>query len=226
MGLFTNSPFMPRTPPKHSEGDLQWWKERLRYPHLFRPIPGPTPVIDFLAYSDASSEVGIGITIGSRWRAWRLLPGWKSNGRDIGWAEAVGFLFLCTTIRDMFPPPGSHIQTLGDNQGVVEGWRSGRSRNRPTNLIFRDIHDISEAEAITFHTQYVPSKENPADGPSRGLYGSDTLLLRPIVIPPNLSRFIADFDSAPLPAELRLIRKRNTRPPPAVLQKARGAPLP
>jgi hypothetical protein len=75
MGVFTHSPFMPRTPPRHSEGDLQWWRERLCYPHLSRPIPGPIPIVDYLAYSDASSEVGIGITIGDRWRAWRLLLG-------------------------------------------------------------------------------------------------------------------------------------------------------
>jgi hypothetical protein len=215
---------MPRSPPRHSEGDLQWWKERLRYPHLARPIPGPVPIIDYRAYSDASSEVGIGITIGDHWRAWRLLPGWKANGRDIGWAEAVGFLFLCITICDAHPPPSSHIKTLGDNRGVVEGWWSGRSRNRPTNLIFRDIHNISEAEAITFHTQHVPSEENPADGPSRGLYGADSLLLRPIIIPPNLSSFVANFDDAPLPSELRLIRERRVLLAPTFRNKRGSHP--
>jgi hypothetical protein len=168
--------------------------------------------------------VGIGITIGDRWRAWRLLPGWKANGRDIGWAEAVGFLFLCITICGTHPPAGSHIKAWGDNRGVVEGWWSGRSRNRPTNLIFRDIHGISEAEAITFHTQYVPSEENPADGPSRGLYGADSLLLQPIIIPPNLSSLIANLDAAPLPSELRLLWERRIKLAPTLVDEGGSHP--
>ncbi|PPR02753.1 hypothetical protein CVT26_009464 [Gymnopilus dilepis] len=88
MGVFGDSPFMPRTPPRGTDADLEWWDRKLSQPALNRIIPGLQPIIDCAAYSDASSETGIGITIGNRWRAWRLLPGWKSQDRDIGWAEA------------------------------------------------------------------------------------------------------------------------------------------
>ena len=45
-------------------------------------------------YSNASSGFGIGIMIGDKWYAWCLLPGWKANGCDIGYAKAIGFKLL------------------------------------------------------------------------------------------------------------------------------------
>ena len=163
------------------------------------------------------SGVGIGITIGNRWRAWRLIPGWKASGHDIGWAEAIGFLSLCISICNTHPPPGSHFKVLGDNRGIIEGWWSGCSCNHLTNLIFQEIHNISEAEAVTFHTQYIPSKKNLANRPSRGLHGPINLLLQPIAIPVALSHFIVDFDMAPLPSELHLIWEHKGRTPPTDL---------
>lgn len=68
--LFGNSAFMPRTAPRGTAGDLFWWKKTLSQPILSRPIPGPHLVLDSAAYSDASSETGIGIIISKRWRAW------------------------------------------------------------------------------------------------------------------------------------------------------------
>ena len=185
MAQFHNRPFCLHSPPRRTAGDLQWWKSRLVQPTLARPIPSPAPIIDASAYSDASSETGIGITVGDKWRAWRLLPGWKADTRDIGWAEAVGFLLLTLTLSPTVPK-GSHVKVFGDNRGVVEGWWKGRSRNKPTNDVFRDIHTLSEEKGILFHTRYVPSKENPADNPSRGVYYHQSLLLPAIPIPPPL----------------------------------------
>jgi len=91
------NPLCPHTPPADTNDDLRWWKETLTTPDLSRPIPGPSPVVNPFAFSDASSGVGIGIIIGTHWRAWRLLPGWKAQGRDIGWAEAIRFELLVST---------------------------------------------------------------------------------------------------------------------------------
>ncbi|KAJ3513562.1 hypothetical protein NMY22_g15006 [Coprinellus aureogranulatus] len=194
MGIFGNSPHMPRTPSKFVRDDLAWWKELIANKSPTRNIFPPQPILDILAFSDASSQVGIGITIGDRWGAWRLLPGWKSEGRDIGWAEAVGYLLLALTIIDTLPnrQPNTHIRVYGDNKGVVEGWWIGRSRNRETNLIFRRIHSLSSDHNITFHTRYVVSAENPADKPSRGIHGPSDQALPKIAIPPELERFIID----------------------------------
>ena len=115
---FNSSPFMPHTPPRSTPEDLRWWARRLQSPTLSRSIPGPVPVMDCNAYSDASSGFSIGITIGDRWRTWHLLPTWKSDGHDIGWAEAVGFevltLFIISSSND-----STHFKVYGNNEGVV-----------------------------------------------------------------------------------------------------------
>ncbi|CAA7270000.1 unnamed protein product [Cyclocybe aegerita] len=130
---------------------------------LSKPIPRPTPIIDLVAYSDASSEVGIGITIGQKWRAWRLLPGWKANNRDIGWAEAT----------------------------IEESWKDGGKVAAGTGQ----------------QTVSSVCKENPADGPSRGEYGTTQDLLPAINIPNHLQHYVVDFDTPHTPTELRLARE-------------------
>lgn len=193
LGIFHDCPFMPRTPPAGTAQDLIWWKAELSRPTFSRAIPGPCTVLDVSAFSDASTSFGIGITVGRQWRAWRLVPGWKTDERDIGWAEAVGFLFLVLSILPTCSR-GTTYKIYGDNIGVVEGWRSGRSRNRPTNSIFKLIHSTCEVAGITFITRYVPSKSNPADEPSRGIFGHSSRLLPAIAIPTELQSFVTDYD--------------------------------
>ena len=183
-------PFLPRTPPRDTASDLEWWKQRLSQPDHPRPIPEPKPLIDHRAYSDASSEFGIAITIGSRWRAWRLATGWKSQGRDIQWAEAAGFELLVLHLLSL-SHEGDHLTVYGDNRGVVEGWWNRSSHNKPTNRIFRRILELSESHGRTIHTRYVPSAENPADAPSRGHYPPHTLLLDDLDVPSELRPFIS-----------------------------------
>jgi hypothetical protein len=80
LASFNANPFVPHHAPRHTIADLHWWLQVLDAPSIPRPIPGPAPVIDAGAFSDASSGVGIGIVVGSKWRAWRLVPGWKADG--------------------------------------------------------------------------------------------------------------------------------------------------
>ena len=128
LGFFSNHPFVPHHAPHDTANDLIWWKDTLSSPVLSRPIPGPSSLVDLQAYSDASSGIGVAITISNKWQAWCLLPGWKSDNCDIGWAEAVSFklLFQMLTTSEA---PGTHLKVYGDNQGVVEGWWKGCSRN-------------------------------------------------------------------------------------------------
>ena len=187
-----NHPFLPRTPPKDTPSDLRWWKQRLSQPNLPRPIPEPRPLINHEAYSDASSEVGIGITIGSRWQAWRLAPGWKSQDRGILWAEAVGFELLVTCLLAILSK-GEHLQVHGDNRGVVEGWWKKSSPNRPTNKVFRRVLELAEKGNWTIHTRYISSANNPADGPSRGILPPRELRLDEFDIPGELQPFLLSF---------------------------------
>jgi hypothetical protein len=193
MASFNTNPFLPRHAPHHTVADLSWWLDVLDSPRISRPIPGPALVTDRNAFSDASSGFGIGIVIGNKWRAWRLVPGWKTDGRDIGWAEAVGFELLaralCTESQ-----PGQHFRVFGDNRGVVEGWWKGRSRSWQTNKVFRRIHDIADTHQCLFITRYVTSRENPADAPSRGCYPPLNNLLPAVDLPHALQQLIVDFD--------------------------------
>ena len=193
MASFSKNPFVPHHAPRHTAADLSWWLDALDSPRISRSIPGPAIVMDKHAFSDASSGFGIGVVIGSRWRAWRLIPGWKTDGRDIGWAEAVGFEFLARTLCAT-SNPGQHFRVFGDNKGVVEGWWKGRSRNWETNKVFRRIHDLADTHQCSFITRYIASRENPADKPSRGLYPPTNYLLPEISIPTALRQYIINFN--------------------------------
>ncbi|GLB43995.1 putative tyrosine recombinase [Lyophyllum shimeji] len=210
LGSFRDRPFTPHHSPSGTAQALEWWSTVLQQPCIYRRIPGPCILIDRQAYSDASSGIGIGITIGNRWRAWRLIPGWQTNGRDIGWAEAIGFELLVRTLL-MVSSDGDEFKVFGDNRGVVEGWWKGRSRNKPTNEVFRRIHHLLGQYGCAVHTRYVPSDLNPADKPSRGKYYPYSLLLPAIPISDDLASFIVDFDSPLHPHELH--DRRSGRSP-------------
>jgi hypothetical protein len=169
--------------------ELNWWKMVLERPFVGRVIPKPLTLHDPKAYSDASSGVGIAIIIGNRWRAWRLRKGWQTldSAKDIGWAEAIGFELLALYLMQM---GGSerHFRVYGDNQGVIEGWRNGHSRNSAVNSVFRRLLSFIDDSpgSYSFHPAYVQSKCNPADDPSRGIYSNAELRLPTFPIPTAL----------------------------------------
>ncbi|KAF4622148.1 hypothetical protein D9613_009325 [Agrocybe pediades] len=208
LGSYGDSVLSSRHPPRSICGELDWWSASLRNSSLSRPIPLPKELVDIQAFSDASSGVGIAIVIGQHWRAWRLIPGWRTlNGsRDIGWAEAVGFELLIYAIAGSDESRRS-FKLFGDNKGVVEGWWNNRSRNSAVNSVFRRIHTFLAASdrRESFFSAYVSTKLNPADAPSRGLYPSSAFLLAPIPIPTPLAGLIIDFDAPRTAKELQSV---------------------
>ena len=168
--ICSNSPFIPCSPPWDTPDNLEWWKAQLRKPIISKAISEPQLLVDYKAFSDASSGFGIAITVGPRWQAWRLAAGWKTQGQDIQWAKAVGLELLVIGLHAI-SKEGEHIKVYRDNWGVIEGWWKGSSGNKPTNKVFHWIIQLSEDSCRTIHTRYVPSEQNPADTPR----GADTL---------------------------------------------------
>jgi hypothetical protein len=215
-----HSPFIPQSATKGIASDLDWWLSVLRQPSLSRTIPAPVELHDIGAFSDASSGVGVAIIVAGRWRAWRLIPGWQTlhGRRDIGWAEAIGFECLVHYLIST-STVSRHFKIYGDNKGVVEGWWNGRSRNSSVNEIFKRLHSLIGINdpLHSFHTAYVASKSNPANGPSRGIYPSRNLLLPPITLPTELDPFIIDSEQPLTPTEQRLLREGRYPPATAKL---------
>ncbi|TFY74472.1 hypothetical protein EWM64_g9540 [Hericium alpestre] len=217
LGNFGTTPFKRITPPNGTQDDIDWWAHALQHESLRRCIPGPVDVLEVNAFSDASSGFGIGIVLGNRWRAWRLIPGWNKNSeqRDIGWAEAIGFELLVLAVLSLHksrrPEEAFHFKVYGDNRGIVEGWWNGRSRNHAVNSVFRRLHSTLESENAHVYTRYVPSASNPADDPSRGRYPHGQPLLPRFVIPEALRELVFDC-TEPVSTAERRARHRNPYP--------------
>ena len=154
----SDGPFMSYSEPKGLQEDLQWWTSILQQPVITQSIPQPISLHDARAFSDASLGIGIAIVIGEHWRAWHLIPGWKTlNGnKDISWAKAIGFELLARALINAVSKP-THFLINGDNIGVIEGWWNGWNKNHEVNTVFKHIHMLLQdsGDRYSLHTTYV-----------------------------------------------------------------------
>jgi len=159
--------FVKHTLPPRLNDDIAWWSEKLCQKFVGMKIIRPPPPIDIRLYVDASTSWGIGLTLGDRWLAWEFKEGWKSDGREIGWAEMVAVdLVLRTLLSSRYS--NCHIVIHSDNQGVVGALAAGASRGQQQNLILREIVRTMQNEGIWVTMKWVSTHDNPADAPSRG----------------------------------------------------------
>jgi hypothetical protein len=152
--------------------ELAWWRVQLQKKHLGMCLcTQKNPDNSLRVYVDASFE-GIGVFINGRYDSFQLAEGWEYTAdgtrRDIGWAEflavelAVFFLILGYNVRQR------HILIHTDNRGVIGSWNARRARNAEHNsILIRIIQSLSEAQGF-ISLEWVASKDNPADAPSRG----------------------------------------------------------
>ena len=206
----TKQPFLPHRPDKTIQEDLLWWLQKIITGAVIRPITTPITPLDPHAFSDASSGLGIGIVIGSRWRAWRLQADWNTyrGKKDIGWAKAVGFELLIRATDAILDQPTDLI-LHGDNTGVLDGWRFGRHCNHAVNAVFKSIHTFlkSASHTLSIQPRYVTSADNPADPPSRGIYSPPHLLLPSMDIPEYAWDLLTDSTDPLSARELRELQE-------------------
>jgi hypothetical protein len=192
LSIFGDSPHHPRAPPRECPANIRWWKHQLTTNPFTRSVLTPGIVDDPNAFSDVSLGIGIAIWIDGQWRAWKLKPGWKSEGRDIGWAEAIGFELLVKALVPRYPT-GASFKVFRDNQGVVEGWKIGRSRNKQVNCIFKRIHKALTDAQCQVISRYVRSAQNLADGPLRGVYPPVRFLLPEVHLPEEVRPYLSNI---------------------------------
>nr|GAT53462.1 predicted protein [Mycena chlorophos] len=183
---------------------LRWWATALSEPFISRQLYPPLPLRDLGIYVDASTSWGIAVVIGTSWHAMRLTKGWKRDGIDICWLEAVAIEVLFLFLRQL-DVRNTHILVRSDNKGAIGAHEKGRSPNLAINLCTRRTHAVTSSLLLTPRFIYVPSADNLADAPSRGVSAPHIDASR------RLTRYFA------LPTELRDIFRltfpSHTTPP-------------
>jgi hypothetical protein len=172
----SSSDFIKLRPSREALDDAAWWMEMLSKDWCgirIKPRPPRHPEAFFV---DASTGWGIGLVFRDRWLAWPLKAGWEGEGKTIGWAEFVALELAVLTaanagLRDVSIPVHS------DNQGVVGAFSSGYSRSPAQNAVLRRILLILHEFNLGLDLAWIPSAQNPADGPSRGRFPAWSRLL-------------------------------------------------
>jgi hypothetical protein len=134
----------------------------------------------------------VGHRIGYQWEmvGMAIQEGWNSEGREIGWGEMVAVeLAIWTLITAKFS--GVHIIMRSDNQGVVGALKAGRSQGAQQNSILHEIIKLIQEHDLWISTIWIPTSENLADDPSRGMFtDKKSLYAFPPKIPFHLAKFV------------------------------------
>lgn len=186
-----NNPFASVKIPARALDDLQWWATELQRHFCGSSVRNPPPVVDMDFWVDASTSFGIGVIWSGHWDSWRLVDGWKSHGRDIGWAEMVAVeLGLRTMIAGGMRK--TNIILKSDNAGVIGALQAKKSRSYQQNTVLRRIIALLMEHDIWITSEYVESKNNLADLPSRGIAPPERRHMSWFhLTPPELSSFLS-----------------------------------
>ena len=187
---FSSSSFIHRTPNPSVFSDLDWWRTQLSLPFCGSLLlkPPTTSTIEF--WVDASSSWGIGIVFNGEWDAWKFNSGWDKDGRNIGWAEIVAIeLGLHFAIHNGYSDV--HFLIKSDNQGVIFAIEGGKSRSPEQNLVLQRITLLLSQHKLWISSCYVPSVDNVADSPSRGIPPPDRIrAVSTFQLPTSLQSFL------------------------------------
>jgi hypothetical protein len=183
--------FAHRYAPHSMTSDLRWWQEILSSPTHPRYLVKRSKIDDLDIWVDASTSFRIGILISGHWAAWKLPDSWKTDHRDISWAEAIA---LEISVRCLERMGIRHASVLirSDNKGVIGAFHKGRGKNFQVNLVLRRIQSILMSNDISLALRYVESDDNRSDPFSRGEKGPDSLKISDLPsLPDELKPYLA-----------------------------------
>ena len=188
---FLSSPFVRRSPSHGVMTDIDWWRSRLSANFCGSILSKPPPSSPIEFWVDASSSWGVGIVFDSMWDAWKFLPGWDTDGRNIGWAEIIaielGLLFAIHNGHSNI-----HFLIKSDNQGVIHAVEGGRSKSFQQNRVLQRITSLLAHNHLWISSLYVTSSDNLADRPSRGLPAlGRSRASSTFILPPPLQPFLS-----------------------------------
>lgn len=165
---YSSSPFIRKTPSSGVLSDINWWRTQLSATFCGSILTRPPPTSPIEFWVDASSSWGIGVIFNNNWDYWKLRPGWNRDGRNIGWAEFVAIeLGLLFAVHQGFS--NLHFLIRSDNQGVIHAIEGGKSRSPGQNAVLQRITLLLSHHKLWISSMYVPSVDNLADLPSRGI---------------------------------------------------------
>ena len=165
---FLSSPFIRKSPNHSVLSDISWWRTCLANDFCGSTLSKPPPISSVEFWVDASSSWGVGVVFDGEWDAWRFSTGWNTDGRNIGWAEIVAIeLGILFAIHKGYSH--SHFLVRSDNQGVIHAIEGGKSRSPSQNSVLQRITTLLAQYELSISSLYVPSLDNLADPPSRGL---------------------------------------------------------
>ena len=161
-----NSRFVRRHPSSAVLTDLEYWSHILSIDNVVRSL-APRVTVDMNIWVDASTSWGIGLVVDGRWRAWKLVPGWNTDRRDIGWAESIALEFAIRHIHGL-GVCRMNVLVHSDNQGSIGQYRRGRGRNPQTNESIKRTYPLIIGNDFDIVLEFVKSERNIADAVSRG----------------------------------------------------------
>lgn len=165
---FFSSSFVRRSLNSGVLSDINWWWMILSSEFCGSVLSRLLAVSPIPFWVDASSSYGIGVIFGSQWDSWTLQPGWDKDGHNIGWAEFVAIeLGLLFAIHNGYLD--THFSIKSNNHGVIHAIIGGRSRSPQQNSVLQCITLLLSHYKLWISSSYVPSLDNLADLPSRGL---------------------------------------------------------
>ena len=80
-----SSSFVRRSPNPSVIADISWWRSQLSADFCGSALSNPPVASTVEFWVDASSSWGVGVVFDNVWEAWKFIPGWNTDGRNIGW---------------------------------------------------------------------------------------------------------------------------------------------